>query len=281
MNPSLTRRVSIKWHFKKMFLTYNEDPMRHFSCLALFIVPAITVGAEPTETITISASATVYVKPDSARVHYMVRASEPSVDAAKETVSKQVELMNEGIKGLKLADLTASVGPTAFSRNPLTARAAKAGFGAPAGPAQTTYHAQVPLTATIREKDPDKLLKSVDAFVKKIVESGAHITGDAVDTESPFTTARAALATGDAPRVEWFLSNELPSRQKAYQAAVQKAKADAVAISKELEWQTLKILSVVDGSGVRDTNEIVVVPSNKTPAGEVSVTARVTLKCSR
>lgn len=256
--------------------------MRYFSYLALLACPIASLAAEPAETITVSASATVFVKPDSARIHYLVRASEPSVDAAKETVSKQVDLMNEGIKGLKLGDLTVSRGPTTYSRNPTTARAAKGAFGAPGAPAQATYHAQIAMTATIHEKkEPEKLLKSVDTFVKKIVESGALITGDTVDADSPFTSARAALATADAPRVEWFLSDDLPSRKRAYQAAMYRAKADAIAIYNELGWKTFKILSATDGSGARDSNEVVAVPSSKPPAGEVSVTVRVTLKCSQ
>jgi uncharacterized protein YggE len=257
------------------------------------------MAAEPTETITVTASATVFVKPDSARIHYLLRVSEPSIEEAKDSASKLVTSLDENLKKLKLPDLTTTAGAITYGRATTSARAARAGFpaagavnpgGKGAGPAaaRETYSAQVPLTATIRDKDPDKLRSAVDAFVKKIVESGAIISGDVVDSDSPFASALAAAraSAADAARIEWLLSDDSAARRDALRAAIRKAKADAETLSKELGWDKLTVLSVADGlstSTVLTTRELLDLSTAtpKTPAGEVPVSVRVTLKCSR
>jgi uncharacterized protein YggE len=75
-------------------------------------------------------------------------------------------------------------------------------------------------------------------------------------------------------QIEWIVTDDTAARKDAYRAAVRKAKANAEAISKEIGWNTLKIVSVVDGASTPEQ-------SARPPAGEVPVTARVTLKCSR
>jgi uncharacterized protein YggE len=80
-------------------------------------------------------------------------------------------------------------------------------------------------------------------------------------------------------RTEWLLADDTAPRQEAYRAAVRKAKANAQAISKEIGWETLKIVSVTDGASAYLGEGTATAP--RTPAGEIAVTARVTLKCSR
>jgi uncharacterized protein YggE len=264
---------------------------RHLVSAILVLFGGAAIAAEPTETITVTASATVFAKPDSARIHYSVRVSEPSIEEAKDSATKLVTSMDETLKKLKLNDLTIASGAIAYSR-PATTAAARRALGGPGGPglggappaARGIYSAQVPLTATIREKDPEKLRSAVDTFVKKIVESGAIISGDVGDSDSPFSSAAASrLAAADATRIEWILSDDAAARRDAYRSAVRKAKADAETISKELGWDKLTILSVTDGMLLAVPRELAdfVSPASKGPAGEVPVSVKVTLKCSR
>ena len=50
-------------------------------------------------------------------------------------------------------------------------------------------------------------------------------------------------------------------------------------LAKELGWEKITVLSVTDAppGTVRDVNEL----AQRTPAGEMPVSARVTIKCSR
>lgn len=254
--------------------------MRALTTVSALALAAGAWAAEPTETITVSASATVMVKPDTARVHYAVRASEPSVAEAKESATKLATAVADAGKGLKLANLTTATGALTYSR--ATGRL-RQGFGGPGGnppPApQATYSAQVALASTIQEKDADKLVGSVDALVKKVIESGAVMVGDGIDPDGPFGTAASRLSSADAPRIEWSLSDDTAARRDAFRAAVRKAKANGEAIAKELGWESAKVVSVVDG--VSGPGETTYPDRRATAPGEVAVTARVTLKFSR
>ena len=259
--------------------------------IGLTVVVLAVAGSradEPAETITVSASATVFVKPDTARVHYSVAAGgESTADAAKDAASKQLAAVNDAIKALKFSDLATSAGAVSLSR---TATRSGRGFGPappvnpganPAPPPVTTtiYTATIPLTATFREKEPGKLLGSVDLFVKRVTELGGRVTHDSTDSD-PFGPGSFSSRSrvSESPRIEWLVADDTAARKDAYRAAVRKAKANAEAISKEIGWETLKIVSVADGaSQPRDASEAAPRPG----AGEVAVTARVTLKCSR
>jgi uncharacterized protein YggE len=255
-------------------------------------VLAVAAGAgradEPAETITVTASATVFVKPDSARVHYTVRASESSMDAAKDAATKQVATVNEAIKALKFSSVTTTAGAVVYDRSS-TRMARAGGFGGQvnpganpaAAPGPTTVHyAIIPLTATLHEKEPERLLGTVDLFVKRVVELGGQVANEPVDPDffGPGSGGGRSRLSSELPRIEWLVSDDTAARQGAYRAAVRKAKANAEAISKEIGWTTLKVVSVVDGAAQpRDAAD----PAPRAPAGEVAVTARVTLKCSR
>jgi len=274
--------------------------MRRLSVLAAMVL-AVTIGvaAEPTETITVTANATVYVKPDAARVHYLVRVNEPSIEEAKDSASKMLKTMDESLKKLGLSDLTTNAGVISYSRVGATGRARPGGFGAAGAPgaasaaARAVYSAQCPLTATIREKDLDKLRASVDTFLKKIVESGAIIAGDGADADSPFSSAAATrLLIGDSPRIDWVVTDESTARRDAYRSAIRKAKADAETLSKEIGWDNFKVISVTDGASATATRDPFESASaalrSATGSGgspgaiaEVAISVRVTLKCSR
>src|SRR4051812_40449160 len=81
------------------------------------LLTAIAVGlaASPARAeervITATGTATVYAKPDTARVHYGVRVSEPSADAVKGVLTKTTTAIDESVKKLKLTGLTTSTAP--------------------------------------------------------------------------------------------------------------------------------------------------------------------------
>jgi hypothetical protein len=247
------------------------------------------MAAEPTETITVTAGATVFAKPDAARVHYTIRVNEPSIEEAKDSAAKLMKRMDESLKNLKLSDLATSSGAIAYSRGG-TGRVRPGAFGAPgAAPApKGAYSAQIPFTATIREKDSEKLRDAVDTFLKKIVESGASISGDLLDSDTGFTSAAAArLNAAESPRIDWMVSDESAARKEAYRQAVRKAKADAETLSKEIGWESMKVISVTDGASSTNTATSprdILEPLTGISKGlvcEVPISVRVTLKCSR
>lgn len=261
----------------------------YFAAFVVTLAATVVIAGEPTETITVTGSATVFVKPDTARIHYSVRVSDASAEAAKETATKQLATIAESVKGLKLDNMKTTSGAVSFSRGSSARSARGPGFGNPAGPGGPggpgpiglgPVSAQIPVTATITEKEPDKLRASVDSFVAKITEAGASVAGDA-DPDSPFSSARSALLAASEHRVDWLLSDDATPRRDALRAAVRKAKADAEALSKELGWEKLTILSVADGPSAPMTVAEGGANVGRTPAGEVAVTVRVVIKCSR
>lgn len=267
--------------------------MRGFiGSLSVALLGAVAMAAEPTETITVTGSATVFVKPDAARIHYSVRVSDASADAAKDTATKQVATIAESVKGLKLDNLKTTAGTVTYSRSSIARMARGGGFagpggGGPGGPGGGgpiglgPISAQIPLTATISEKEPDKLRVNVDSFIAKITEGGATVGAD-VDPDGPFVSSRAAmLAAADSARIDWFLTDESAARRDALRAAVRKAKGDAEVLGKELGWEKITIVSVTDGTS--SARDVIDFPQStpRAPAGEVAVTARVVIKCSR
>jgi hypothetical protein len=137
------------------------------------------------------------------------------------------------------------------------------------------------MSVTVRDTAPDRLTATVDLVLRKLIDSGAAVTIDTIDEGfGPFGGGgpggrRGGIqsTTTSSHQIEWLVTDDTAARKEAYRAAVRKAKANAEAISKEIGWNTLKIVSVVDGAATPE-------PAGRAPAGEVPVTARVTLKCS-
>lgn len=242
-------------------------------------------AAEPTEAISVTGSATVFARPTMARIHYTVRVSEDTAEAAKEAAAKRAATVTGTLKELKLDNLATTAGAVSYSRRLSQPGIRGGGFrggavnpGAnpapPPGP-QTTFYGSMPLTTTVREADPEKLLASVDSLMRKLLESGIDLTGDGFDPDEPFGRGRVSTSS---PRVEWLLADDAAPRQEAYRAAVRKAKVNATAVAKELGWEAVKVVSVKDSAAA---SAEVSGPAPRTPAGEVAVTARVTLTYSR
>lgn len=261
---------------------------RSLALVAAVAAVGIVRAEEPAETITVSASATVFVRPDAARIHFSVGTTELALDTAKETATKQAEATAAALKSLKLDNLTTSAGTLTYTQR--STMRAGGGFGGgpnnpggnPAPPAvQTSFHARQPMSVTVRDTAPDKLTATVDLVLRKLIDSGAAVTIDAIDEGfGPFGNGPGGRGGGmqrmttSSHQIEWLVTDDTAARKGAYRAAVRKAKANAEAISQEIGWNTLRIVSVVDGAAAPE-------PTGRAPAGEVPVTARVTLKCSR
>lgn len=267
---------------------------RLLALLAAVATVGIVRAEEPAETITVSASATVFVRPDAARIHFSVGTTELALDTAKETTSKEAESARSALKSLKLGNLSVSAGTLTYTQR--TTLRGGGGFGGPNNPGgnpvgatpQTSYHAHQPMSVTVRDSDADKLGGTLDLVLRKLIDSGVTVAVETIDENfGPFGNGPGGFGNGPGGRrggiqgvvtssqqIEWIVTDDTAARKDAYRAAVRKAKANAEAISKEIGWNTLKIVSVVDGASTPEQ-------SARPPAGEVTVTARVTLKCSR
>jgi uncharacterized protein YggE len=242
-----------------------------------------------TRTITTSATATVYVKPDVARIHYGIRLTEPSPDAIKDIMAKTVKTMDEAIAKLKLKNMTITTAPISIRQQGANGIAALAGGGAVGGApgmgAMQPYVGQTSNTATITESDPEKLRAAVDAFVKAVAETGCNSSGSE-EAANPFAGI-SGQEQGGGPKVVLSRSDDSDTRAEALQKATEKALRQAKALAKGLGGAEVKVISVTDGevetAPTMNLNSIFgdMKPDGpRTPAGEVEVKVRVTVKVS-
>jgi len=259
------------------------------SLVALFLAAGAVLAqpAKPERVITVTGAATVYAKPDVARIHYGARMSEPAVDAVKDIAAKTTKAMDEAIKKLKLPNLTISAAPVTIRQvqaNPNgVAQAPGGGMAAPA-PGIGPFSANAAYTATITDADPEKLRAAVEAFVKAVTEAGANTPGD--DKETNINVfGNQEMTSG--PRVVLSRADDSAARAEALQKAVERAVKDAKAIAKGLGGGDVAVVSVIEGEGERpepkDTFSMIYgmeAPGPKGPAGEVEVKVKVVVKCS-
>src|SRR5437763_191985 len=111
-----------------------------------------------------------------------------------------------------------------------------------------------------------------------------NVTGSATvfvkpDAARIHYAVRVTDASADAARIDWIVTDDASPRREALRAALRKAKADAEALAKELGWEKITILSVSDGPSAAGSPEASLA-AGRTPAGEVAISARVSIKCS-
>jgi uncharacterized protein YggE len=239
--------------------------------------------------ITVNGTATVYAKPDTARIYYGLRASEPSADAVKDVLTKNTKAIDEAVKKLKIADVSVTSAPIAIKHSsggngnlalpvaPGGAPAAAGGLGPFVG-----FTSQ---TATIVNSDPEKLRADVDAFVKTITEAGANTSGG--EPNEVNINIFPGQSSSDGPKVVLSRADDSVARDEALQKAVEKAVRNAKAIAKGLGATEVKVLSVTDLEPERPAPEplsniygIESPSAPKSPAGVVEVKVRVIVKCS-
>lgn len=242
--------------------------------------------------ITTTGTATVYAKPDVARVFYGVRVSEPSADAVRDVLGKQTTAIEEAVKKLKLAGLTVTTAPISIKQssgnNPGLAAPVAPGGAAP-GPGLGPYLGYSSHTATITEKDPEKLRAAVDAFVKTVTEAGAN-TGGGEEKENNIGAFLPGQEQTGGPRVVLSREDDSAARDQALAKAVEKAVKSAKAIAKGLGGGEVKVLSVTDAPETEKAAQESMMSmiygaeaggaGPRVPAGEVEVKVRVVVKCS-
>ena len=78
---------------------------------------ACAQDAKSERVISVTGTATVYARPDTARVHYGVKVTEPTADALKEVLGKTNTAIDDAIKKLKLTNVKVSAGPLAMRQS--------------------------------------------------------------------------------------------------------------------------------------------------------------------
>jgi len=255
---------------------------------------AFAQDAKPERVISVSGSATVYAKPDTARVYYGVRVSEPSADAVKDVLTKTTTTIDEAVKKLKLSNVKVSSAPITIhysqGNNNLGVGVPMAVGGPPGGPGGGGLGPFVggsSHTATITDADPDKLKAAVDSFVKAATESGANTSGG--DLKEINLDIFPGQRGNDGPKVELLRSDDSPAREEALKKAVEQALRNAKAIAKTLGGGEVKVISVSDAEPEKPTPSMSALSiygfgdppaGSRSPAGEVEIRVRVIVKCS-
>ena len=194
--------------------------------------------------ITVTGTATVYAKPDTARIHYGVKVTEPTADAVKEVLSKHSKAIDETVKKLKIGTLAITAGPIGLKHasnqngiNPV----APNGAAAPANPGLGPYTGHTSQTATITNADPEKLRADVDSFLKSIIDAGANTNGGEPKEEN--INFFPGQGGGGGPRVVLSRDDDSAARDEAFQKAVERAVKNAKAIAKGLGAAEVKVVS--------------------------------------
>lgn len=274
-----------------------------FPAAALLAAAGLAAAAdEPAKdrVITVTGTATVYAKPDTARIHYGVRVSEPSADAVKDVIGKTTKTIDEAAKKLKLAGLTVSTAPLGIKQ--VSGNAGGPGVAVPVAPGGAPpggggmglgpYLGYSSHTATITNSDPDKLRADVDAFVKAITDAGANTDGG--EQREQNINIFPNQTSNDGPRVFLSRSDESAARDEALQKAVERAVRNAKAIAKGLGAGEVKVLSVTDAEpdkapGASQMESLLSIygggegpttAAHRPPAGEVEVKVKVVVRCS-
>jgi uncharacterized protein YggE len=258
---------------------------------AVMALPAIADPADKAEhVITTTGNASAFVKPDTARIHYGVRVSEPSADAVKDVLTKTTTSIDEAVKKLKLSGVVISTAPVTIKQSQGNAQGLVApvapGAAAP-GPGLGPYLGFTSHTATISDKDPEKLRATVDAFVKAITEAGAN-TGGGEERENTLGIGLPGQEANGGPRIVLSRDDDTAVREQLLQKAVAKAVSSAKAIAKGLGAEGVKVVSVTDAvEGEKSAAEpflniygIETQSTPRTPAGEVEIKVKVVVKCS-
>jgi len=256
---------------------------------------ALAQEAKAERVLTVTGTATVYAKPDVARIHYGVRVSEPSADAVKDVLTKTNKAIDDAVKKLKLSNLTVTAAPMAMKQAGQNNGGAglavpAAPGGGPGGPAPGlgSLMGYTSHTATLSNNDSEKLRADVEAFVKAITEAGANTGGG--EPKDININIFPGQDGSDGPRVHLARNDESDARAEALQQAVKKAVKSAQAIAKGLGGGEVKVLTVTDTEPEKPMSD----PQNffslmeglssgtpaKSNAGEVEVKVRVVVRCS-
>jgi uncharacterized protein YggE len=263
---------------------------------ALAAVPlAWAQEAKPERVLTVTGTATVYAKPDVARIHYGVRASEGSADAVKDVLTKTNKAIDEAVKKLKLSNLTITSAPMGMKQAGMNNGAGLAvpvppgGGAGGAAPGLGSLLGYTSHTATLTNADPDKLRADVEAFVKAVTEAGANTAGG--EPKEINLNFLPGQDTSDGPTIILARRDDSDARADALKQAVGKALKSAKAIATGLGGGDVKVLSVTDADPEKPAAEpssnifammegLSAATAAKSNAGEVEIRVKVVVRCS-
>lgn len=256
--------------------------------LGSVLCASLSFAQSAEKVISVNGTATVYAKPDVARIHYGVRVSEPSADAAKDVLTKTGKAINDAVDKLKLSNISVSTAPIGIkhsSGNNAALGVPMAPGGAPAGGGGLgPFVGYSSHTATLTNTDADKLRAEVEAFVKAITDAGANTSGG--EPKEQNANFFPGQDQSDGPKVVLSRSDESAARDEALQKAVEKAVRNAKAIAKGLGGGEIKVISVTDSEPEKPAAEPLNIygidtgSTPKVPAGMVEIKVRVVVKCS-
>jgi uncharacterized protein YggE len=228
--------------------------------------PATTAGRK----VVVNASATVYAKPDAARLVFTITTEAPV--KIQEEHAKRVKTVKDILAGQLSRNVDIQAVPV--SVNTITGAQAA---GLPAG---RNKEARTVFFVTVRDNDPDKLRELVTKLMVVAEENGG--TAVAADDSFPrlprgFPGMGAGPETIHGPRVEWLAEHTADRRQEAIKKAVadglvsaQAAVGDAKLSVTEIEIMEFTERNLIYASRFRDTG----VPDS--PVIPISVTVKVT-----
>jgi len=188
-----------------------------------------------------SATATNYVRPDSARLSFVVTTTEPTDKSAREANEKQVKKIQDALAALPLGKVDADVHVLPSSISTLVNSPQ-----APGGPRTVVAkRAQSIFQVTVREKDLTKLRTAVGRLAEAAVENGA--TG--IQAENSPAAFRLPARFGRAeepetvpgPTIEWMATAPGDARREAIRRATKEALADAEAAAGQAKLKVLEI----------------------------------------
>jgi uncharacterized protein YggE len=228
-----------------------------------------------------TATATAYVKPDGARLTFVVTTVEGTDKSAREANEKQVKKVKDALAALPLGklDVETNVLPTSISNlanTPQTAAAARTLFA---------KRARSVFEVTVNEKDADKLQDAVRRLSEAATDSGA--TGLDDDERVPRIRLPRGGFGGAAveeppepvagPAIEWVTSGGKEARRQAIKQATKDAMDDAQAAAGDV---TLKVLEI----HVNTTDEMRQLISLRGMAsqtsGRIPIRVSVTVTCT-
>jgi uncharacterized protein YggE len=202
------------------------------AAFALGILPA--AGQERVKNegrkVVIDAPATAYLKPEGARLIFVVTSTEMAGKSAREANDKQVKIVQDALAAVPLKKDAVEVRVLPASMNTLVYPPAN-----PNGARAKGKRAQSIFYVTIREKNPQKLRDAVTRLAEAAVDNGAT-SPDAENSPRVFRLPRRLAGADEEPEsvpgptIEWLASASKEARRDAIRRAVSDAKADAQAV---------------------------------------------------
>lgn len=216
-----------------------------FLCGWLMLATVCALADEPAKNegrkVVVSGSATVNVKPDAARVTFVINTTEAADKSAREANEKHIKTVKEALNGVALDKVAMEINllPTTIT----TLVAPPQNPGAP--PVTKNKRAQSIIQVTLTDKDLDKLQKAAGKIAETAADNGGTSPDEDGTSTQMFRIRRGPRGFGpgggvgvvgvddtdpvSGPTIEWLATNPTEARREAIRRAVKDAQADAEA----------------------------------------------------